>query len=105
MGNYVLVVDDNPSDQKMAKLLIEKEGFIAILASDAHEAIDKLDEVDFKLFVIDIQMPKISGLDLLKRLKRMNSYKDIPALIMSGRNSPEDVKRAIQTIPQPNSRK
>lgn len=95
MNNYVLVVDDNPSDQKLAKLLIESEGFISVLASDALGALDKLEEYEFKLFVVDIQMPQISGLELLKRLKRIEKVKEIPVLIMSGRNTVNDVKKAI----------
>jgi len=95
LSNYVLIVDDNSSDQKLAKLLVESEGYVAILASDAHYAIDKLEDFDFKLFVIDIQMPHITGLDLLKRLKRMENVKNIPVLIMSGRNTTDDVRKAI----------
>lgn len=96
MGNYVLVVDDNSSDRKLAKLVIEKEGFVTVMAEDAHMAIDKLSDCDYALFVVDIQMPLMSGLDLVKRLKRIDSVKNIPILIMSGRNSPDDVKKAIQ---------
>ena len=95
MSNYVLVVDDNPSDQKMAKLFIEKEGWVVMTAADAHAAIDMIDEHDFKLFVIDIQMPQISGLGLLRRLKKMSKAQKVPVLMMSGRNTADDVKKAI----------
>lgn len=95
MSNYVLVVDDNPSDQKIAKLLIESEGFVAVLAPDAHVALDRLNDYEFKLFVVDIQMPEVSGLELLQRLKKIETVKDIPVLIMSGRNTADDVKKAV----------
>lgn len=95
MSNYVLIVDDNTSDQKLAKLLVEGEGFVSVVASDAHAAIDKLSDYDFKLFIVDIQMPQVSGLELLRRFKRMDAVKNIPVLIMSGRNTAEDVKKAV----------
>ncbi len=95
MSNYVLVVDDNGSDQKIAKLLVENEGFVAVLASDVPSALEKISDYEFKLFVVDIQMPEVSGLELLKKLKQMDSVKNIPVLIMSGRNTADDVKKAI----------
>jgi CheY-like chemotaxis protein len=73
MSNYVLVVDDNSSDLKLAKLLIESEGFVAILATDAFAALEKINEYEFKLIVVDIQMPNVSGLELLKRIKKIDA--------------------------------
>lgn len=95
MSNYVLVVDDNSSDLKLAKLLIESEGFVAILATDAFAALEKINEYEFKLLVVDIQMPNVSGLELLKRIKKIDAMKSVPVLIMSGRNTAEDIKKAV----------
>lgn len=93
----VLLVDDNPSDRMIVKALLAKSGLMATEAADAHEALETLNDetLEFALFVIDLQMPKVSGHELVKRLRRMERTKKTPILIMSGRNRPIDIQTSI----------
>ena len=93
----VLLVDDNPSDRKIVKLVAEKNGFLATEADDGFQALEALTDQNFSLFIVDLQMPKMPGLQLVRRLRSQALLKTTPILIMSGRNRPVDVHSAVQS--------
>ncbi len=93
----VLIVDDNPSDRKIVKLVAEKNGFLATEVDEGFKALEALNEQKFSLFIVDLQMPRMPGLQLVRRLRGQPEYKTTPILIMSGRNRPVDVQSAVQS--------
>lgn len=95
MSKYILVVDDNPSDLLLASFHIEKIGYMPIAARDGFFAIDMLDSHDYKVILVDLQMPKMSGIDLIKRIRRIDKFKNTPIVVMSARQETRDVKLAI----------
>lgn len=97
VSNYALNVDDNPSDLIMLSALTECEGFIPIQTDNGFEALEKLHEFDFKILIIDLQMPKMSGIDLIKRIRRTDKFKTLPIIVMSARSEAKDVKLALQS--------
>jgi CheY-like chemotaxis protein len=68
-GETVLVVDDNPQNLKLARLLLITEGYDARVAVDAEQALTLLEEFTPKLILMDIQLPGMDGLELTRRLK------------------------------------
>lgn len=94
----VLLIDDNPSDRLIAKAVSEKCNFVVDEAVDGVAALSKLNEnfdLLYSLIIVDLQMPKIPGLDLVRRLRKIDRLKSVPILIMSGRNRPVDVQMAV----------
>lgn len=90
----VLVVDDNT---QMAKCLSEMLDVFEIdseIASNGEEAIEKLEVYNYALVIADSQMPKVSGISLLKYLKR--HFSDIPVAIISTRNSAQTGRLAAK---------
>jgi two-component system, cell cycle response regulator DivK len=65
----VLIVDDNPMNMKLARVLLTGEGYEVRSAADALEALDILKEWRPLLILMDIQLPGIDGLELTRRLK------------------------------------
>jgi two-component system, cell cycle response regulator DivK len=65
----VLVVDDNPINLELISLLLEAEDFDVVSATDAQEALAAIERKTFDLFVLDVQLPGMSGLDLLRLLR------------------------------------
>ena len=96
MSNYILVVDDNPSDLLITSAHLEKEGYEVVQATDGYDALDKLEEFRFRLLIVDLLMPNMGGIELIKRIKRTQNYKDIPILVTSARKEAHDVKLAVQ---------
>jgi CheY-like chemotaxis protein len=68
-GETVLIVDDNPQNLKLAKLLLITEGYDARVAVDAEQALTLLEEFTPRLILMDIQLPGMDGLELTRRLK------------------------------------
>lgn len=95
MKNRVLIIDDNPMDIELVAAILTGLNIEYISAANGYEALDILAQEAISFIVLDLQMPQISGLQLLKRLKGNKDYASIPVMVMSGRNQPKDVKVAI----------
>ena len=65
----VLIVDDNPMNMKLVRVLLTGEGYEVRTAADALEALDILKQWRPLLILMDIQLPGIDGLELTRRLK------------------------------------
>jgi two-component system cell cycle response regulator DivK len=65
----ILIVDDNPLNLKLARVVLEMEGYRVRLAGDADEALRSIDEERPALILMDIQLPGMDGLELTRLLK------------------------------------
>jgi CheY-like chemotaxis protein len=68
-GEPILIVDDNAINLKLAKVLLEREGYAVATASDAEEAIELVKTCNPTLILMDIQLPGMDGLSLTRQLK------------------------------------
>jgi len=68
-GESILVVDDNPADRKLARVLLMKEGFDVHTAANAEEALALLPAARPRLVLVDILLPGMDGLELARRIK------------------------------------
>jgi two-component system chemotaxis response regulator CheY len=94
----VLLIDDEDEIKSlMSNYLVRTqiEENRIVCASDGKEALSKIQNQDFGLIIVDLLMPKMNGLQLIKEIKLRAKYKDIPVLIISGNLESESVKTAI----------
>ena len=96
MSKYILIVDDNPSDLILTSFLVEQQGYIPIRAKSGFEALEKVEEFPISAFVVDLQMPQMNGLELIKRIRSQDRFEKMPILVMSARREERDVRKAIQ---------
>jgi CheY-like chemotaxis protein len=68
-GESILVVDDNPVNLRLLRMLLRAEGYDVHTAVDAEDALEKLAKSTPRLILMDIQLPGMDGLDLARRLK------------------------------------
>jgi len=80
--SYILVVDDDDTLLKFFKIHLNKFFSRVIVVKNAKEAIATLREKEIDLVLSDIHMPRMNGLDLMKRVRKINSA--IPVLLISG---------------------
>ena len=79
----ILVVDDEYASLEVLGLLLEGEGFEVVSASDGEEAIDWLEKQHVDLVVTDYMMPKLSGLDLARRMLVDGRWSQVPLILVS----------------------
>lgn len=65
----VLVAEDNPSNQKLIAILLQKMGLEVTLADDGIEAVEKCDSEQFDIILMDMQMPNMNGYDATRKLR------------------------------------
>ncbi|HET7613631.1 MAG TPA: response regulator [Gemmatimonadaceae bacterium] len=81
---HVLVADDEPHIGRIIKMKLEQGPFRVSLAYDGQEALDFIngeDQID--LAVLDLMMPKLSGLDVLKQVREQDKFKSLPCIILT----------------------
>jgi len=90
MQKHILLVEDDESISEMVEKYLITEGFNVMTASNGEEALQRCLSTSFDLMILDIMMPKLDGLEVLKIIREKNA---LPILIMSAKDS--DVDKAI----------
>ncbi len=93
---HVLVADDEPHIGRIIKMKLEQGPFRVTLAYDGREALDVLErESDFGLVLLDLMMPQLSGLDVLKRIRADPRWKDLPCIILTAAGQEQQHRQAM----------
>ena len=79
----VLLVDDEISSAEVLGLILAEEGFHVTMASNGQQALDRLGAAAPDVLVTDFMMPGMHGADLVKALREMPDYRDLPVLMIS----------------------
>lgn len=93
-GKPILIVDDNPSNLKLLRVLLSGEGHEVRTALSAQEAISALDNFKPSLILMDIQMPGMDGLELTRVLKASPATAKIPVVALTAYAMSGDESRA-----------
>ena len=83
IGTTVLLAEDDLTLSEMYEERLHQDGFTVVIAHNGQEAIDLVDSVKPAVIVLDIMMPKLSGLDVLTRMKDQEETKSIPIIILT----------------------
>ncbi|MCZ6696620.1 MAG: response regulator [Acidobacteria bacterium] len=80
----VLVADDTATVRKIAASLLTSAGYDVVEAHDGRQALDLVEKEHPDLILLDLLMPKMTGFDVLREIKKSERLKETPILIMSG---------------------
>lgn len=84
MAKKVLIVDDDVDVRTFASSVVEDSGYKPEIAKDGEEGIGKVKEEKPALIILDILMPKESGIKMYRALKTDSQFSDIPVIVLSG---------------------
>ena len=84
MAKKVLVVDDDPDVRLFSVTVLEENGYTPMEAANGEEGLKMIKQENPALIILDVLMPRQSGIRLYRELKTDKSYKDIPIIILSG---------------------
>jgi DNA-binding response OmpR family regulator len=79
----ILLVDDDMTLHEMYAERLKAEGYVIVSAYDGEEAIEKAYKENPDLILLDIMMPKINGIDVMKKLREDDETKGIPIILLT----------------------
>jgi chemosensory pili system protein ChpA (sensor histidine kinase/response regulator) len=92
----VLVVDDSLTVRRASQRLLERHGFAVALARDGVEALAHLGNASPAVILLDIEMPRMDGFELLATLRNDTRWRDIPVVMITSRMADRHRERAMQ---------
>ena len=97
MTPYVLVVEDEDALSTLLHYNLEKEGYRVSLAADGEEALTQIDEQLPDLIVLDWMLPKVSGIEVCRRLRGRAETRNVPIIMLTARGEETDRIRGLDT--------
>ena len=85
----VMTVDDSASLRKMVRFVLADGGYDVIEAVDGMDALSKLKGRELGLVLTDVNMPKMDGLELTRRLRAIPEYRFVPIVLLTTESHPE----------------
>src|SRR5690349_3503070 len=82
-GQSVLIIDDDLTLREMYEEYLKASGFNVISAQDGEEGLGKAKESKPSAVLLDLMMPKMNGIEVLRRLKADEATKDIPVIVFT----------------------
>jgi CheY-like chemotaxis protein len=96
MRHKVLIVEDNPMNMRLIEMILKSDDYLLLKANDGEEAlaIASLDHPD--LVLMDIRLPKLSGLEVARRLKKNGKLSHTPIIAITAHAMKGDEEKAIE---------
>lgn len=91
----IMVVDDYPVTQRMLTYQLYKKGYSVVTASNGREALDTLDGLSVDLMIVDLVMPTMDGLTMLRHLRADDRYEGIPVVMLTSSGKDHDRSLAM----------
>ncbi len=95
-GARLLVVDDEPANIFLLEYILNAEGYHVDTAQNGPNALEQMVAHQYDAVLLDIMMPQMSGLDVLKIAKQTEILKDVPIIIVSAKVQSSDVELAME---------
>ncbi len=84
---HILIIDDDKRLSELLKSFLFNKGYLVDSSLNTYDARDKLENIIYDLIILDVMMPRESGIDFAKNLRISN---DVPILMLSAMGDPED---------------
>jgi len=91
----ILIVEDEPTLQKALRIALEREGYEVKSAMEGEAGLKLAKESKPNLILLDLILPKIDGFEILAELKKDESTKEIPVIILTNLESSQDIEKAL----------
>lgn len=90
----VLIIEDDSFLQGLEASKLEKENYKVITASTGEEAIKKILEPDIDVILLDLILPDFDGFEVLKKIRSLESLKDVPVIVFSNLSEEKAIKQS-----------
>jgi len=96
MKEKILLVEDNPRNMRLLEMTLRAKGYTLLEATDGGEALDMAVRKQPDLIIMDIQLPKVNGLDVTKKLRKTPEFKNTPIVAITAYAMKGDREKAIE---------
>ena len=97
MPKKILAVDDEKHIVRLVQVNLERAGYEVVTANDGKEALQKVQDENPDLVVLDVMMPYMDGFEVLQNLRRNPSTRDIPVIMLTAKAQDADVFKGWQS--------
>ncbi len=97
-SHTILVVDDNQDNRDLIRRRLERAGYEVAVAEDGQQGLDRIGDATVRpidLVILDVMMPGLSGLDVLRILRKTHSTSQLPVIMATAKDQSEDVVEAL----------
>lgn len=94
--NRILIVDDEENILELLKYNLEKNGFEVVSMDNGEDAIDEMEKEDFDLILLDLMLPGIDGLEILKFIRGHYRIKNTPVIMLTAKNEEIDTVLGLE---------
>ena len=91
----VLLAEDNAVNQKLAVGILKKLGHQVTVATTGLEALDKLQQQNFDLVLMDVQMPEMDGYEAMTKIREQEQFEKLPMLALTAKAMKDDRQKCI----------
>ena len=100
MTKRILSADDDPMVRNLVRAILEAEEFEVLAATNGEEAVQIIDResrpIDLYCVLLDVEMPRMNGFDVLTRLRLHKETENIPVIMLTCQSNPEDLMTGYQ---------
>ncbi len=97
MQPYVLVMEDEDALATLLQYNLEKEGYRVVVAADGEEGLVQIDERLPDLIILDWMLPKVSGIEVCRRVRGRPETRNLPIIMLTARGEETDRVRGLDT--------
>ena len=96
MKEKILIVEDNPQNMQLIELILRSKNYTLLEAIDGEEALDMATREQPDLILMDIQLPKLSGLEVTRKLRQMPVFSHTPIIALTAYAMKGDEDRFLE---------
>ncbi len=94
MAQTVMIVEDDPATRRLYRFLLSNSGYTVLEAEDGQAALERLAVDSCEMIITDMNMPRMSGIDLVRTLRQKNS--DVYVIMVTAFGTPETERHAFR---------
>lgn len=95
-SDRILIVDDEHANQFLLEGLLQANGYETLCASDGEEGLQMLEQGSIQLVLLDIMMPKMNGIEVLRVLQQKEEKEKVPVIMVSAKSDTQDVQKSLE---------
>lgn len=95
MSKKIITVDDSPSVRKMVEFSLKSKGYVMGSAGDGLEALELMRQEPFDAVILDVNMPRMNGLEFLETMRNDENLAAIPVIMLTTEGQDEDRDKAM----------